>query len=332
MLLSIPDGPFASICCILDAADLCRLDASSRQLRALVGRLEIWKHYGIQRFSHMTLCDAPFQEPTLHMNELARVVEKRRLMWCTPTLSRWKSVAKESFAGLRGRRPIPSPQAHRDRTRHTTIDWKSRCRYFVMNECAFREPFVGSRVTYLSVPDEVAYLKANLVNGAGVYCEVDVKLNADNLSLSVVDFDVGGKSSVTFSPDTGTVIKETKVQESPRIVKGFFTQSLPQTTSRFHGRIGLYIKDGMLAFFRKGPLEADPWLTTNFCTSSDVLMNGSQEAFSITPCLAFRDQGKYDVSVVKVCRTPPIAPVKVAMRWKEVNWAGSAVAAQETGV
>ena len=44
-----------------------------------------------------------------------------------------------------------------------------------MNECAFREPFVGSRVTYLSVPDEVAYLKANLVNGAGVYCEVKTK-------------------------------------------------------------------------------------------------------------------------------------------------------------
>ena len=35
----------------------------------------------------------------------------------------------------------------------------------------------------------------------GVYLEVEVNENPDNLSLVVVDFDDGERSSVTFSPD-----------------------------------------------------------------------------------------------------------------------------------
>jgi len=75
--------------------------------------------------------------------------------------------------------------------------------------------------------------------------------NADNLSLAIVDFDQGGKSSVTFSPDTGAVIKETKIQESPRRVAGSYIQPMKRDLRQFKGKIGMYICKGHLAFFRQ---------------------------------------------------------------------------------
>jgi hypothetical protein len=46
-------------------------------------------------------------------------------------------------------------------------------------------------------------LQKSELMGLEFYVEVQIKKNADNLSLAIVDFDQGGKSSVTFSPDTG---------------------------------------------------------------------------------------------------------------------------------
>lgn len=43
------------------------------------------------------------------------------------------------------------------------------------------------------------------------YLEVKVEQNADNVSLAIVDFDDGGHSSVTFSPDTGMILRTTNV-------------------------------------------------------------------------------------------------------------------------
>ena len=47
-------------------------------------------------------------------------------------------------------------------------------------------------------------LQKDLLVDMEIYVEVEIEKNADNLSLAIVDFDQGGKSSVTFSPDTGT--------------------------------------------------------------------------------------------------------------------------------
>merc|ERR1712146_705712 len=87
----------------------------------------------------------------------------------------------------------------------------------------------------------------------GVYLEVEVVLNPDNLSMAVVDFEAGGCSSITFSPDTGAVIRERKVREAPRKVEGAYIQPLPTVLPgrRFHGLMGLYLHRGRLAFFRK---------------------------------------------------------------------------------
>merc|ERR1719188_35712 len=86
-----------------------------------------------------------------------------------------------------------------------------------------------------------------------VYLEVEVLANPDNVSLAIVDFEAGGCSSVTFSPDTGAIIQERKVNEVPRKVEGFYIQPLDTITDGqcFEGFIGFYYCAGHLAFFRR---------------------------------------------------------------------------------
>ncbi|CAE7450855.1 unnamed protein product [Symbiodinium natans] len=162
--------------------------------------------------------------------------------------------------------------------------------------------------------------------------QVEVATNPDNLSMAVVDFEAGGCSSVTFSPDTGAVIRERKVREAPRKVEGAYIQPLPTvTTGRpFHGLMGLYLCKDRLAFFRRcevpvegggstsgtaggrffPPLrgrpepdqtEMGPWETTGFVSDLDWA-----EGRRLTPCLAFRDEGAYRVRIVRIGATPPI--------------------------
>merc|ERR1712228_149009 len=99
----------------------------------------------------------------------------------------------------------------------------------------------------------------------------EVIQNPDNLSLAVVDFEAGGHSSVTFSPDTGAVIRERKVREVPRKVEGSYIQPLEATLPgcRFEGSIGLYLYAGHLAFFRRclsNTVAQEPgrWESTGF--------------------------------------------------------------------
>merc|ERR1719191_183906 len=138
-----------------------------------------------------------------------------------------------------------------------TEDWKARYLMFLRQMLEFRFPYEGREIVTVDSADEVAYCKCKLRSdvplgeGTGVYLEVEVAKNADNLSLAVVDFDAGGKSSVTFSPDTGAVIKEKKIQESPRRVKGAYIQPLEPRLERFEGTMGLFLRDRRIAFFRK---------------------------------------------------------------------------------
>jgi hypothetical protein len=214
------------------------------------------------------------------------------------------------------------------------LDWKNRYGQFLSQVSTFRSPFNGSNVTEVSHPDEVAYckcrLRTDLLNSTtdkGVYFEVDVSANPDNLSLAVVDFEAGGKSSVTFSPDTGAVIRERKVREAPRKVEGAYIQPLSQTPTgrRFEGSMGLYLQRGNLAFFRRcvdrgtdgGPPTPGPWESTGFIT--DLAWADGQR---LTPCLAFRDEGKYNVRIVQVSPLPPQLPKKKEMAYEERNWNG----------
>ncbi|CAK9066106.1 unnamed protein product [Durusdinium trenchii] len=140
------------------------------------------------------------------------------------------------------------------------VDWKVRYHHFKHSVPTFCSPFSGREITSVAHPDEVAYLRCRLCTDVvaegcsqGVYLEVEVASNSDNLSMAVVDFEAGGCSSVTFSPDTGAVIRERKVREAPRKVEGAYIQPLPTvTTGRpFHGLMGLYLYQDRLAFFRR---------------------------------------------------------------------------------
>merc|ERR1719149_273254 len=161
------------------------------------------------------------------------------------------------------------------------MDWKGRFIRFHSDVLTFCSPYDGQHIKSISYPDEVAYFRSKLCTDIldehcihGVYVEVEVLLNPDNLSMAIVDFEAGGCSSVTFSPDTGAVIRERKVREAPRKVEGAYIQPLSTLPPgrRFHGIMGLYLYSGSLAFFRKctsgsaeaGNLEVGPWETTGF--------------------------------------------------------------------
>ena len=109
-------------------------------------------------------------------------------------------------------------------------------------------------------PDEVAYCRCRLRTDLllqrpqeGVYVEVEVLANADNLSIAVVDFDGLGNSSLTFSPEFGSVLCERKVGEMPGDVEGTYITLLPAATSgrNFEGTLGFYLRGGHIAFFRR---------------------------------------------------------------------------------
>merc|ERR1711870_90726 len=116
----------------------------------------------------------------------------------------------------------------------------------------------GNSITIVEQADEIAYcscqFRTDLLGPRDrVYVEFEISENPDNVSLAVVDFEAGGCSSVTFSPDTGAVIRERKVNETPRRVEGSYIQPLGTTNGSpgFAGRMGIFFQGGHLAFFRQ---------------------------------------------------------------------------------
>lgn len=211
--------------------------------------------------------------------------------------------------------------------------WKARCEKFRRITPTFSPPFSGSQIAQVDSPDEVAYCRCRLRSDIlaknpdiGVYVEVEVRANADNLSLAVVDFENGGRSSVTFSPETGAVLRERKVRESPRAIEGTYIHLLPPAPQgrRFEGAMGLYLQGGQLAFFRQwkngGNEDAEGgrfprWETTGFCTD----LRWAQGP-RLSLCLAFRDTGAYQALITQVNNTPPIQPSPSAEAYKESKW------------
>lgn len=258
----------------------------------------------------------------------------------------WRQLGAAAFHGLELERDgIFEERDEREREardeKHVRIDWKNRYRHFRTEITKFRDKFNCAQITEVRNPDEVAYCKCFLRTDIlsrclerGVYLEVEVSVNADNLSLVIVDFDEGGKSSVTFSPDTGAVIRERKIQESPRSVKGAYIQPLAPRPDRFEGQMGLYVRGSHVAFFRRyekrgaSPSSGStsvvrgPWETTGF-----VIDLRWAEGSRLTPCLAFRDEGSYHVTVSRLGAEPPMMPQRLQgaydeANWRELNWEG----------
>jgi hypothetical protein len=251
----------------------------------------------------------------------------------------WRALGVKQFQGLevegRGTYPLPmGMQFHSyaevkrprreaspcNEERRIEINWKARYANFSQDVLQFRNPFPDVEITTVTKPDDVAYNKLRLLRDdfqtqpeLRFYMEVRVFRNADNLSLAMVDFDEGGRNSLTFSPDTGAIIRETKVRDSPRRVIGSFYQPLKQNDEKFQGRMGLYIHKGLIAFFRQYNFQ--PWESTGFCVNF-----GWAAGKRITPCLAFRDPGQYKTSIVAVSTTPPFEPEYNSKAFHDNSW------------
>lgn len=229
-LAELSEGPYFVVAVLLDAETLCRTDATCRLLRKL-NRASVgpWRALGTRLFHGLEL------EQEGSFEQIAEI----------------DSESGDSSGGGGGG----------GRKQKKCVDWKWRFRQFRADVATFCPPFDGPEISAVRQPDEVAYFQCRLcadivgekASARGVYLEVEVLVNPDNLSMAVVDFEGGGCSSVTFSPDTGAVIRERKVQEAPRKVEGAYIQPLPTVPPgrRFQGRMGLYLCRGRLAFFRR---------------------------------------------------------------------------------
>lgn len=173
-------------------------------------------------------------------------------------------------------------------------------------------------ITAVSRCDEVVFARCRLrtdllsatTDGEGFYMQMEVRENSDKLSLAVVDFEGGGSSSVTFSPETGAVLRERKLKEDPRTVEGTYVHFLPAAApgQGFTGTLGLFLSEGRLAFFRRWACPSGPgghglWETTGFCTD----LRWAQGP-RLSVCVAFRDCGPYHVGISRVGGAPPVAP------------------------
>jgi len=299
----------------------------------------------------------------------------------------WRLFGDRSFYGMEldvggGFLPFHQDSLPAQRPVSGPTSWKARVQFFHTEVPTFSSPFNGREIAMVDHTDEVAYcrfrLRADLLSvvdcadfaaaanvagstaeasgSSGVYVEIQVAANADNLSLAVVDFEGGGRSSVTFSPETGAVLRERKVRELPRAIEGTYIHLLPAAPPgrRFEGTMGLYLSTaGHLAFFRRwaaaavaggeyatasGTSTAAPRsvATGTDGTAAPLLAVAATElpwettgfctdlkwaqGPRLSLCLAFRDNGAYRVRISQVGRQPPIIPMRSAEAYQEDRW------------
>lgn len=292
-LSKLADGPYFIIAQLLNVRSLCCTDVACRRLLVLnSAHMGPWHVMGARDFRGLELQDDGLFEP-----DEGKPSDGRKLL---------------------------------------RIHWKGRYQRFQTLLSTFANPFCGSEIALVEDPDEVAYFQCRLRTdvigdaSAGIYLEVEVLRNPDNLSMALVDFEAGGCSSLTFSPDTGAVIQERKLVESPRKVEGAYIQPLPMLLAgeRFLGLLGLYLRGGHVAFFRKsygsvaggdGSAEKStgPWESTGFISN---LKWASEK--QLTPCLAFRNQGAYKVRITRITNAPPLLPDILKSPPSEMRWSG----------
>ena len=120
-------------------------------------------------------------------------------------------------------------------------------------------------------------------------------------------------------------------------VHGFCTQPLdpimiPGSSGweRFNGRLGMYLKDGRLSFFRQvqkpsdfvdpSPPPPEKWESTGFVVDLSWTSLNSQ----LTPCVSFRETGNYQVRITRFgYGDPPIAAPPDRMtevEWTPMDW------------
>lgn len=302
-LAALSDGPYLAAASFLGARDIARLDATCRLLQALNGRQTgPWHAAGDREFFGTELGGS---------------------------------------GGFMGFDALMETAIHPARTGIRRGGWKGRYELFHRGASTFSTPFNGAVINSVEASDEVAYCECRLRTDLlglrpdrGVYVEVEVLANADNLSLAVVDFEGGGRSSVTFSPETGAVLRERKVPDVPRAIEGSYIHLLPAAKNgrRFEGTMGIFLQGGHIAFFRRwsaatlaseegdeSVAEEEPaepaWEVTGFCT--DLRWSSGCR---LSMCLAFRDEGAYNVRISRVDSRPPLPVQKNVDAYKDDKW------------
>ena len=162
----------------------------------------------------------------------------------------------------------------------------------------------------------------------GVYVEMDTWDVRTLVSLSLVDFDGHGRSSVTFNPQTGTIIREhrlTPFSSNIKIVKGEYCHVLPAfdtlpSTETISMAVFLSI-DGNITFFRKRA-TFNSWDSTGHVSHCNEFDSGEG---LITPCVAFEAAGLYNVQIKKFQTVLPYyvdrpEPPPTEMQWSSLLW------------
>lgn len=206
----------------------------------------------------------------------------------------------------------------------STSDWKKRYLNFSQQALTFALPFSGREIISVQEADECAQLlsgvRTDMLQNDGLYIELEVLANPDRLTISVTDWDVGGCSSLSFSPDAGMVFIERAPFSSPKQVSGKYLNALPALDQKqsFHGELGLFVCAGRIAFFRrcrngkvtshKGEcVETDTSDEGHWETSGYVMDLSWAQGNLLTPCVAFRHAGDYRVKISQVCSQPPMS-------------------------
>mmetsp|Transcript_23582 Transcript_23582/g.42606 ORF Transcript_23582/g.42606 Transcript_23582/m.42606 type:complete len:305 (-) Transcript_23582:188-1102(-) len=152
----------------------------------------------------------------------------------------------------------------------------------------------------------------------GVYVEVEVCVNQDSVSLALESAD--HSRNISFSPDCGALMREVTCQTGNEQIQGsikIVMQPL-KTGERFLGKMGFYALGESIAFFRR--CVGCEWETSGFCAPLTWFTENR-----VLPCLAFRDAGRYNLSIVYVGHEPPFLPqaaTKASLSdWRPINYA-----------
>lgn len=266
----------------------------------------------------------------LSAHEVATIFEHLCKSTLTALAHAWDDLLQRDFGPMSvGACSLGTPGSAKDRYRQL--------------ECAviqFRSPFLDSQISFVRGSDQVAYFRAainldsleRLPYGLGVYIEVVVQDAIDSLSLSLVDFDGKGSSSLTFSPDVGAVIAETKSNSEPLWISGKFAHCLKPQPRFGRGNVsmmGVFVsKNCEIEFLRQ--------LQPGFPVHSTGVVGDCSWAHGglITPCIAFRDQGEYSVLIrsMRVSARPDCSSSLqcVPRDWKSLFWSGDQTSEEDS--
>lgn len=258
-----------------------------------------------------------------HLDASCWFARKSHSRTCGP----WCELGKSAFEGVEVNRSlfdyIPGPVANKafgtcgsENSKvaiaawRSQVDWKMRYQMFASAAKKFLAPF-ADEVRNVRWMDQVIGLQwmwclDALRPSVGVYTEFEVKNNPDDISVALVDPNDTSRQSVTFSPITGAVIFETRVEEAPPVVEGRYMLPLSSfpPNARFKGLLGVYVRDDAVAFFRK--LRRGQWETTGYVRGLMAALGHT----TIGLVLALREAGPYRVSIRAngVNLKPPVDP------------------------